>query len=116
MKYKIISRKKAFERLFGLQVSIMNTRYDEKITRRLFFSMVPVQVMLVMCSGINFIIDGAFASILIAHGVDARTASAQLGHSSPALVYNTYVNSQESAKRESAELLGGIVFNKPENG
>ena len=30
MNYKIISRKKTFERLFGLQVSIMNTRYDEK--------------------------------------------------------------------------------------
>ena len=57
-----------------------------------------------------------FASNLIAHGVDARTASVQLGHSSPALVYNTYANPQESAKRKSAELLSWLVFNKPENG
>ena len=50
-----------------------------------------------------------FASILIANGVDARTTSAQLGHSSPALVYNTYANPQESAKRKSAELLGDLL-------
>lgn len=56
-----------------------------------------------------------FASILIANGVDARTASAQLGHSSPSLVYNTYANPQESAKRRSAEILSDIVSKKPGN-
>ena len=45
----------------------MNTSYDEKITRRIFFRMVPVQILLVMCGGINVIIDGAFASNFIGH-------------------------------------------------
>ena len=51
----------------------MNNRYDEKITRKLFFSMVPVQILLVMCGGISIIIDSAFASNLI--GPDAMAAT-----------------------------------------
>lgn len=43
----------------------MENRYDEKITRRLFFSMVPIQILMVMCGGVNVIIDSAFASNLI---------------------------------------------------
>ncbi len=31
----------------------MINRYDEKITRRLFFSMIPIQILLVMCGGIS---------------------------------------------------------------
>lgn len=52
-------------------------RYDEKITRRLFFSMVPVQILLVMCSGVNIIIDSAFASNLI--GPDAMAVTGLYG-------------------------------------
>ena len=52
-------------------------RYDEKITRRLFFSMVPVQILLVMCSGINIIIDSTFASNLI--GPDAMAVTGLYG-------------------------------------
>lgn len=49
----------------------MNNRYDEKITRRLFFSMVPIQILMVMCGGVNVIIDSAFASNLIGPGAMA---------------------------------------------
>lgn len=55
----------------------MNTRYDEKITRRLFFSMVPVQILLVMCGGVDVIIDGAFASNFI--GPDAMAVTGLYG-------------------------------------
>ncbi len=44
-----------------------------------------------------------YASVLISSGNDARAVAAQLGHSSPALVYNTYANPQEHAKRKVAE-------------
>ena len=52
-------------------------RYDEKITGKLFFSMVPVQILLVMCGGVNIIIDGAFASNLI--GAEAMAAAGLYG-------------------------------------
>lgn len=55
----------------------MSTRYDEKITRRLFFAMAPVQILLVMCGGVNVIIDGAFASNLI--GPDAMAVTGLYG-------------------------------------
>lgn len=55
----------------------MDTRYDEKITRRLFFAMAPVQILLVMCGGINVIIDSAFASNLI--GPDAMAVTGLYG-------------------------------------
>jgi len=51
----------------------MTDRYDEKITRKLFFSMVPVQILLVMCGGVNIIIDGWFASNFIGPGAIAVT-------------------------------------------
>jgi Na+-driven multidrug efflux pump len=47
--------------------------YDEKITRRLFFSMVPVQILMVLSGGFNVIIDGFFASNLIGPGAMAVT-------------------------------------------
>lgn len=50
----------------------MINSYDERITRKLFFSMVPVQILLVMCGGVSVIIDSAFASNLI--GSDAMAA------------------------------------------
>lgn len=50
-----------------------------------------------------------FASILIANGVDARTTAAQMGHSQPSLVYNTYANPQDFAKRKAANLLGDLL-------
>ncbi len=53
-----------------------------------------------------------YASILIAEGVDARTTAAQLGHSKPSLIYDTYANPQKSAKRKAADLLGSIVTKK----
>lgn len=53
-----------------------------------------------------------FASILIANGVDARTAAAQMGHSQASLVYNTYANPQDFAKRKAANLLGDIISQK----
>ena len=52
-------------------------RYDEKITRQLFFSMVPLQILLVMCGGVSVIIDSAFASNLI--GPDAMAAAGLYG-------------------------------------
>ena len=55
----------------------MRNTYDEKITRRLFFSMVPVQILLVMCGGVNVIIDSAFASNLI--GPDAMAVTGLYG-------------------------------------
>ncbi len=51
-----------------------------------------------------------FASILIANGMDARTAAAQMGHSQPSLVYNTYANPQDSAKRRAANLMGDLFL------
>ena len=55
----------------------MINRYDEKITRKLFFSMVPVQILLVMCGGVNIIIDGWFASNMI--GPDAIAVTGLYG-------------------------------------
>ena len=55
----------------------MPGRYDEKITRQLFFSMVPVQILLVMCGGVSVIIDSAFASNLI--GPEAMAAAGLYG-------------------------------------
>lgn len=49
-----------------------------------------------------------YASMLMSMGVDARTIAAQLGHSSPALVYNTYANPQDHAKKKAAEKLNDI--------
>ncbi len=46
-----------------------------------------------------------YASILISSGNDVRAVAAQLGHSTPALVFNTYANPQEHAKRKAAESL-----------
>ena len=51
----------------------MKSTYDETITRRLFFSMVPVQILLVMCGGVNVIIDGVFASNFIGNDAMAVT-------------------------------------------
>ena len=51
-----------------------------------------------------------FASLLISNGVDVRTTAAQLGHSSPALVYNTYANPQNNAKRQAADSLEKLVI------
>lgn len=56
---------------------VIINRYDEKITRRLFFSMVPIQILLVMCGGISIIIDSAFASNLI--GPDAMAVTGLYG-------------------------------------
>lgn len=50
-----------------------------------------------------------FASLLIANGVDVRTTAAQMGHSQPSLVFNTYANPQDSAKRKAAILLDSIL-------
>ncbi len=50
-----------------------------------------------------------YASLQIANSVDARTVAAQLGHSSPALVYSTYANPQKEAQRKAAELLESLV-------
>lgn len=50
-----------------------------------------------------------FASLLIANGVDVRTTAAQMGHSQPSLVFNTYANPQDSAKRKAAILLDNII-------
>ncbi|MCR5199630.1 MAG: site-specific integrase [Saccharofermentans sp.] len=50
-----------------------------------------------------------YASLLISSGTDARTVASQLGHSSPALVYNTYANPQEHAKKQSARTLDNLL-------
>ena len=49
-----------------------------------------------------------YASILISNGNDARAVAAQLGHSTPVLVYNTYANPQECSKRKTAETLDNL--------
>lgn len=49
-----------------------------------------------------------YASMMMSLGVDARTIAAQLGHSSPALVFNTYANPQEHAKKKAAEKLNEL--------
>ena len=51
------------------------------------------EVPSVSCHGMRH----TFASILIANNIDARTVAALLGHSSPALVYNTYANVQDQS-------------------
>lgn len=53
-----------------------------------------------------------YASIMIANGVDARATAAQMGHSQPSLVFNTYANPQDFAKKRAANLLGDIVFQR----
>lgn len=66
-----------------------------------------------------------YASLLTAAGTDPRTTAAQLGHSTPALVMNTYANPQNEAKRRAADTIesitktpGFIQFapNSPQNG
>ena len=53
-----------------------------------------------------------YASLLIANGIDARTAAAQLGHSTPALVMNVYANPQNEAKRRAANMIENITQKK----
>ena len=53
-----------------------------------------------------------YASLLIANGVDPRTAAAQLGHSTPSLTLNTYANPQNEAKRRAANLLDQMTEKK----
>lgn len=55
----------------------MLNQYDDKLTRKLFFSLVPIQILLVMCGGVNIIIDSAFASNLI--GPDAMATTGLYG-------------------------------------
>lgn len=50
-----------------------------------------------------------YASLLIANGVDPRTAAAQLGHSSPAITMNIYANPQNEAKRRAANLFDDLI-------
>lgn len=50
-----------------------------------------------------------YASLLIANGVDPRTAAAQLGHSSPAITMNIYANPQNEAKRRAANLFDVLI-------
>ena len=53
-----------------------------------------------------------YASLLIANGVDVRTAAAQLGHSSPSLTMNVYANPQNEAKRRAGNLIADIAKGK----
>lgn len=50
-----------------------------------------------------------YASLLTAAGMDPRTTAAQLGHSTPALVMNTYANPQNEAKRRAADMIENIT-------
>ena len=43
----------------------MNAAADTKMISRLFFSLLPVQIMMVAIGSINSIIDGALASNLV---------------------------------------------------
>ena len=52
-----------------------------------------------------------YASLLIAGGMDPRTAAAQLGHSTPVLTMNIYANPQNEAKRRAASLIENITIN-----
>lgn len=53
-----------------------------------------------------------YASLLIANGVDVRTAAAQLGHSSPSLTMNVYANPQNEAQRRAGNLIADIAKGK----
>ena len=53
-----------------------------------------------------------FASVLIANGTDPRTAADLMGHTSPALVMNTYANPQNEAKKRAIQNLNNIYQNK----
>ena len=48
-------------------------KYANDITLRVFFSLIPVQILLVLCGGLNVVIDGVFASNLI--GPDAMAVT-----------------------------------------
>ena len=53
-----------------------------------------------------------YASLLISHGTDPRTAASQLGHSSPSITMNVYANPQFNAKRKAGDLIGNIMGGK----
>lgn len=64
----------------------------------------------ITCHGLRH----SFASILVANGVDAITVAALLGHSSPALVYNTYANLQEKQKANAINQLYKLINEDPD--
>jgi integrase len=67
------------------------------------------EVPRISCHGMRH----TFASILISSNVDARTVAALLGHSSPALVYNTYANVQERAKLNAISQFHKLINKDP---
>jgi len=67
------------------------------------------EVPRITCHGLRH----TFASILISNNIDARTVAALLGHSSPALVYNTYANLQEKAKLNAIDQLHKLINEDP---
>ena len=52
------------------------------------------------------------ATQLIAAGVDVRTVSGRLGHSTPTLTLRTYSHVLEAQDRQAAAILGGLLGNK----
>jgi integrase len=49
------------------------------------------------------------ATQLIGHGVDARTAAAQLGHSNPTLTLKTYAHATVERERQAAAI-GSLIL------
>ncbi len=52
------------------------------------------------------------ATQLLAHGVDVKTVSHRLGHSSPTTTLNTYTHYVMDNDRKAAELIGDLVLKK----
>ena len=49
------------------------------------------------------------ASVMLAGGVDVRTAAGRLGHAQPTLTLRTYAHVMEAADRQAAEIVGGTI-------
>lgn len=49
------------------------------------------------------------ATVMLAGGVDIRTAAGRLGHTQPTLTLRTYAHVMQAADRQAAEIVGGAI-------
>lgn len=90
---------------FGRKMSFVPPATIEKNARRVFNELGYTKLRL-------YDLRHFHATQLLAHGVDVKTVSHRLGHSSPMTTLNTYTHYVEDNDRKAAEMIGDLVLNK----
>lgn len=90
---------------FGRRMSFVPPATIEKNARRVFNELGYTKLRL-------YDLRHFHATQLLAHGVDIKTVSHRLGHSSPMTTLNTYTHYVEANDRKAADMMGNLVLNK----